>query len=144
MIKNHENHEFLKIFRIFRKSQNFSKFQNFSTFCPLWGLPSRVPQHRTHLGLFVCVSVCTDFEGFLPNGIWIGFKRRCHSVFCQRCSKRVPEKSTFKDGWSSFPGHVFFVTFLDSCAIFGPRLGSPQRGRTALRVQSSFKRRGEA
>ena len=91
----------------------------------------------------VCLSVylsvfCTHFRGFLPSGICAGFKRRCHSVYFQRCSKGVPKKSTFKEDWSDFQGTVFFRTFSDFCAILGTRLGSLQRGRTALRVQSSL------
>ena len=107
------------------------------TVCPLWGLPSRVPQHRKSLCLSVCLSVCTDFRHPVPSGICAGFKRRCHSVYFQRCSKGVPKKSTFKEDWSDFQGTVFFRTFSDFCAILGTRLGSLQRGRTALRVQSS-------
>ena len=37
---------------------------NYKYNCPLWGLPSRVPQHRTHLGVFVCllsVRILPDF-----------------------------------------------------------------------------------
>ena len=58
-------------------------------FCPLWGLPSRVPQHRTHLGVFV---FCTDFRWFLPGGICAGFKRRCHWAF-SRGVQKVSQKN---------------------------------------------------
>ena len=109
--------------------------------CPLWGLPSRVPQHRTHLGLCVCLSVCTDFDGFLPNGICTVFKHRCHSVYFQRCSKGVPKKSTFKEDWSDFQGTSFFPELFGFLCNFGCSARKPPKGRDGhiVRTENSEK-----
>ena len=76
-------------------------------FLPPWGLSSREPQIPKSLRL----SVCPQLPRNLPRCFCTGFKRRCHSVYFQRCSKGVPKKSTFKEDWSDFQGTVFFRTF---------------------------------
>ena len=112
-------------------------FEGWSLF-PLWGLPSRVAQHRTHLGLSVCLFVLRTPEYFTEWHMH-RLQTQMPSVFFQRRSKGVPEKTSFNQPVDAFSGTRFLSHFFDFCAIFCPRLGSAQRGRTALRVQSSIK-----
>ena len=70
---------------------------------PPWGLPR---SSARILIAKVCVSGCTDFHVFLPNGICAGFKRRCHSCFFRGGSEE--DRGVFRDTF-------FFELFDDFC-----------------------------
>ena len=60
---------------------------------------------------WVCLLSCTDFRGFLPNGICAGYKRRYHSVFWNRVRKEVRLFEQFVSPWTKSRDPICFVTF---------------------------------
>ena len=96
-----------------------------------------MPQHRTQLGLSVCLFVCTGSARFLPSGICTGLKPRCRSCYFRRGQKVSRKNRPLRVDRPIF-WDTYFSNFLDFVHFWGTWLGSSQRGPTALRVQSSI------
>ena len=131
------------------------------TFCPRRGLPRSSAPGRVGQGLSVCLSVClfVCLPGFSARfAIWHMHRLQTQMpfVFFRGGSEEGPIKTSFKQGWNCFLGHVFFDTFSQNdqtkCARpealmdirntlaqdhYGTRLGSPLRGQTAPAVSVS-------